>query len=148
MLTFGPITRYASPAAANSAAGIGVPTAKADTPPPERFFCVRSMASLLWAGRVVASTDAPDPLPGTPTPHGSAHPDWRQGSGVLSRCKGDIAMSTRRILTLNPTKARARYHRACARAALFADSSLSVRLRKYNHHAEKARHLEAQEVQS
>lgn len=34
-------------------------------------------------------------------------------------------------------------HKAMAKAALFADSSASVRLRKYNHHIEKARALEA-----
>lgn len=52
-------------------------------------------------------------------------------------------MSTRHTLTLNPSKARAAYHRACAKASLFADSSLSVRVRKYNSHMQKARSLEA-----
>lgn len=40
-------------------------------------------------------------------------------------------------------KGRAAAHRAMARAALFADSSASVRLRKYNSHIEKAQQLEA-----
>lgn len=44
--------------------------------------------------------------------------------------------------TRNPS-ARAAAHRAMARAALFADSSASTRLKRYNHHAEKARRLEA-----
>ncbi|WP_181422129.1 hypothetical protein [Halomonas sp. LBP4] len=44
--------------------------------------------------------------------------------------------------TRNPS-ARAAYHRACARAALFADSSTSVRLNRYNARMAKARHLEA-----
>lgn len=52
-------------------------------------------------------------------------------------------MSTRRTLTLNPSKARAAYHRACAKASLFSDSSLSVRVRKYNEHMARARNLEA-----
>lgn len=39
---------------------------------------------------------------------------------------------------------RAAAHRAMARAALFADSSASTRLKRYNHHTEKARRLEAQ----
>jgi len=47
---------------------------------------------------------------------------------------------------LNPSKARAAAHRAMALAALHADSSLSVRLRRYNNHMAKARALEAQEV--
>lgn len=52
-------------------------------------------------------------------------------------------MNKRRILTLNPSKAKAAYHRACAVAALHANSSLSVRLRRYNDAMSKARALEA-----
>lgn len=51
-------------------------------------------------------------------------------------------MTKRRILTLNPLKARAAYHRACALAALHADSSLATRLKRYNHHMDRARALE------
>ena len=40
-------------------------------------------------------------------------------------------------------KGRISAHKAMARSALFADSSASVRLRKYNAHIEKARQLEA-----
>lgn len=53
-------------------------------------------------------------------------------------------MTKRRILTLNPSKARAAYHRSCALAALHADSSLSVRLARYNEAMARARALEAQ----
>lgn len=45
---------------------------------------------------------------------------------------------------LNPSKIRAHAHRRLAMAALRANSSLSVRLARYNHHAEIARALEAQ----
>ncbi|SEJ43770.1 hypothetical protein SAMN04244572_04543 [Azotobacter beijerinckii] len=41
---------------------------------------------------------------------------------------------------------RAAAHRAMALAALHADSSLSVRLRRYNDHMTIARTLESQEV--
>lgn len=41
---------------------------------------------------------------------------------------------------------RAAAHRAMALAALHADSSLSVRLSRYDHHIGIARALEAQEV--
>ena len=44
--------------------------------------------------------------------------------------------------TRNPS-ARAAAHRAMAKAALFADSSASTRLKRYNHHIEKAQQLEA-----
>ena len=51
-------------------------------------------------------------------------------------------MTKRRILTLNPLKARAAYHRACAIAALYANSSLATRLKRYQHHIRRARTLE------
>ncbi|MNZ25238.1 hypothetical protein D3C78_424020 [compost metagenome] len=49
------------------------------------------------------------------------------------------------IPTRNPSalQDRAAAHRAMAAAALRADSSLSVRLRRYNHHMSVARSLEA-----
>jgi len=46
------------------------------------------------------------------------------------------------ISTRNPS-ARAAAHRAMARAALFADSSAAVRIKRYNYHAQKARDLDA-----
>jgi hypothetical protein len=46
------------------------------------------------------------------------------------------------LITRN-LSSRAAAHRAMAKSALFADSSVSVRLRKYNAHLEKARQLEA-----
>lgn len=48
----------------------------------------------------------------------------------------------RLFLTPNPSK-RAAAHRTMAKAALFADTSVSTRLKRYNHHIDKARHLEA-----
>lgn len=55
-------------------------------------------------------------------------------------------MIKRRILTLNPSRAKAAFHRACAMAALHADSSLSVRLARYNEAMAKARALDTPEV--
>lgn len=50
--------------------------------------------------------------------------------------------------TLDPSVlvSKANAHRAMAMAALRADSSLSVRVKRYNHHVEIARSLEAQAV--
>lgn len=42
------------------------------------------------------------------------------------------------------SQARAVAHKAMALSALRANSSLSVRLKRYNHHMEQARALEAQ----
>ena len=44
---------------------------------------------------------------------------------------------------LTPSKIRAFAHRRMALSALRADSSLSVRLKRYNAHMEQARTLEA-----
>ncbi|MCG5495641.1 hypothetical protein [Ectothiorhodospira variabilis] len=51
-----------------------------------------------------------------------------------------------KILTLRASARRAAAHRAMAMAALRADSSLSVRLKRYRQHMDKARALEAQGV--
>ncbi len=54
--------------------------------------------------------------------------------------------STLGVLPMLPTRnpsARAAAHRAMAKAALFSDSSAAVRLKRYNHHMQKARRLEA-----
>ncbi|WP_228022231.1 MULTISPECIES: hypothetical protein [unclassified Pseudomonas] len=45
---------------------------------------------------------------------------------------------------LIPSKIRALAHRRMALSALRARSSLSVRLKRYNHHMDQARALEAQ----
>ncbi|WP_177424348.1 hypothetical protein [Pseudomonas sp. MYb185] len=53
-------------------------------------------------------------------------------------------MPTRPTLTLNPLKNRAARYRAQALTALRADSSLSVRLKRYNAAMAKARALEVE----
>lgn len=57
-------------------------------------------------------------------------------------------MASFRLLPIRSQSARASAHRAMARAALFADSSAAVRLKRYNAHMAKARRLEGQEVLS
>ncbi|SER19314.1 hypothetical protein SAMN04244573_03068 [Azotobacter beijerinckii] len=49
-------------------------------------------------------------------------------------------------LNLSALRQRASAHRAMALAALHADSSLSVRLRRFNRHMAIARSLESQDV--
>ncbi|MGP3867945.1 hypothetical protein ACTWOS_07910 [Pseudomonas aeruginosa] len=48
------------------------------------------------------------------------------------------------MTTCNPSKARVAAHRAMALAALRSNSSLAVRLNRYNHHRAIQRSLEAQ----
>lgn len=66
----------------------------------------------------------------------------------LQSCASDVGGSShigatpmRHTLTLNPPKARAAAYKAMAFAALHANSSLSVRLARYNAHMTKARSL-------
>lgn len=47
------------------------------------------------------------------------------------------------MTSLNPSAIRAFAHRRMALSALRANSSLSVRLKRYNHHSEIARKLES-----
>ncbi|MEQ5803311.1 hypothetical protein [Halomonas sp. H10-9-1] len=53
-------------------------------------------------------------------------------------------MAKLRLFPTRDASARAAAHRAMARAALFSDSSTRTRLKRYNHHTEKARALEEQ----
>ncbi|MBV7586879.1 hypothetical protein KW851_28890 [Pseudomonas sp. PDM33] len=136
---------YSHLAAAKSAARIGVLNSKADTPPLSGFFVSAAWQTLCgWAVR--GHRKMRRLFDRYANPHGSALPDWRQGSGKTNRFEGHSTMLKRRTLTLNPSKARAAYHRACALAALHADSSLSVRLARYNEAMDRARALDAQEV--
>lgn len=65
-------------------------------------------------------------------------------NGGSSSAKGASPMQF--SLTQNPSAPsnKAAAHRAMAMAALRANSSLSVRLKRYNHHMDQARALEAQ----
>ena len=51
------------------------------------------------------------------------------------------------VITRN-LSSRAAAHRAMAKAALFANSSASTRLQRYNHHIEKAQQLEARALEA
>lgn len=63
-----------------------------------------------------------------------------------SSALGVTTMATLRLFPTRTRTTRAAAHRAMAKAALFADSSTRTRLKRYNHHMNQARHLEAQEV--
>lgn len=57
---------------------------------------------------------------------------------------GSYVQGATPMTTLIPSKIRALAHRKMALSALRASSSLSVRLKRYNHHMDQARALEAQ----
>lgn len=56
---------------------------------------------------------------------------------------GVPTMAKLRLLPTRDPSARAAAHKAMAKAALFADSSAAVRLKRFNAHMQKARRLEA-----
>ena len=60
-----------------------------------------------------------------------------------SNTKGVLPMAKLRLFPTRNAPARAAAHRAMAKAALFSNSSAAVRLKRYNHHMDKARRLEA-----
>lgn len=66
-------------------------------------------------------------------------------SGDDSKPQGVTPMALLRLSNVitRSLSGRAAAHRAMAKAALFADSSASTRLKRYNHHIEKAQQLEA-----
>lgn len=63
---------------------------------------------------------------------------------LTANCGSSTHKERHPMHTLNPSRLRAAAHRAMAIAALHADSSLSVRLKRYNAAMAKARALEAQ----
>lgn len=138
--------RYGLPVAANSATGIGLPYPLGGHRLKSGFFV--SAVRQACNGRAVQGRSRARRflVAGRPTLYGSAHPDWSQGGGISTRTLEATTMPKRYTLTLNPFKKRAAAQRAMARAALRADSSLSVRLKRYNQHMEQARALEALEV--
>jgi len=64
-------------------------------------------------------------------------------AGDDSTIQGVTPMAISRLFPTRNPSARAAAHRAMARAALFADSSAAVRIKRYNYHAQKARDLDA-----
>lgn len=138
-----PTWPYSHLAAAHSAVGIGVPDELADTPPRAVFLCPQhgntSMGGAVWWHLRMRRFQFPVRQRRT-APPSLIGVRWAEKTNRI----GAFPMTKRRILTLNPSKARAAYHRACALAALHADSSLATRLSRYNAAMARARALEAQ----
>lgn len=133
--------RYGSPVAANSATGLGNPISKRRNSAPitiaGAFFvpAVTCYGGCAWEAFVPAGFLLPRFTNlRTAATHSLGN---ERGS---SSAEGASLMKH----ALNPSKIRAHAHRRLAMATLRANSSLSVRLARYNHHAEIARALEAQ----
>lgn len=138
-----PARVYCLPVAANSATGFGDPSNLAHKRPIRQqalFLCPQSVFMAAVRGR-------PKGLPGSKfpvrQPAYSCHPQsFGDDTWQLQTKLGAIPMKH----ATNPSSSHAAAYRARALAALRSNSSLSVRLKRYNEAMAKARALEAQEV--
>ena len=135
---------YRSPVAAKSANGFGDPSSYRRTGAPITI----AGAFFVPAFRLmVAVRGRPSGLPGSCMP-GSPTRAQLPPLNRLATIRGSSShtgappMKTQHALI--PSNIRALAHRRMALAALHANSSLSTRLKRYNHHIEIARTLEAQ----
>lgn len=126
---------YSIGLAANSVSGSASPTVSRRTAPRKRFFCAHFMVGCAWEAFAPAGfLDA-----GLADPCTVRHP-----SSASDAANSNLSRSsTMKTLTL-PLAARIKRdriaaHKAMAYAALHADSSLNVRMARYNNHMSQAR---------
>ncbi len=95
--------------------------------------------------RVMAAVrGTPSGVPGAKFPVGQPAYSCLHNSLGREWWQPHLKLGATPVHTLNPSKIRAAAHRAMAIAALYADSSLATRLKRYNEAMAKARALEAQ----
>lgn len=129
---------YSSPVTANSVAGCRNPS-KQKAPSAQNsisgvFLCLKYRFMAAVCGR--ASALPGSFCPGIPTLHTAATQSRRKDRGSSS------AEGAPPMYALTPSKIRALVHRHLALSALRANSSLTVRLSRYNGHMSAARTLE------
>ena len=133
--------RYGSPVAANSATGFGDPISKRRTGAPITIAGAFFVSAHPVYGGCAWETfgSAGFRLPRFANLRTAATQLFGDKRGSSYSVNGATPMTT-----LIPSKVRALAHRRMAMSALRAKSSLSVRLKRYNHHMDQARALEAQ----
>ena len=138
-----PRRQYGTPVVANSATRVwSLDNAKGAQAPHKNAGAFFVPVVSIYGGCVwEAFAPAGFLLPRLTNPHTvRLHSFGHEGGG--SPAKGAVPMQ--HILGLNPSKVRALAHRRMALNALRADSSLSVRLKRYNDHMTIVRALEMQ----
>lgn len=127
--------RYSVAVAANSATGRASPTISRRTAPRKRFFCAHFMVGCAWEAFAPAGfLDA-----GLAHPRTVRHPSCASDA-ANSKNQGVPPMKTLSLpIAAKIKRNRIAAHKAMAAAALRADSSLNVRLARYNNHMSKAR---------
>lgn len=126
---------YSIAVAANSAIGCASPTISRRTAPRKRFFCAHFMVGCAWEAFAPAGfLDA-----GLAHPRTVRHPSCASDP-ANSKTQGVPTMKTLSLpFSAKIKRDRIAAHKAMAAAALRADSSLNVRLARYNNHMNKAR---------
>ena len=121
--------------AANSAIGCASPTISRRTAPRKRFFCAHFMVGCAWEAFAPAGfLDA-----GLAHPRTVRHPSCASDP-ANSKNQGVPPMQTLTLpLSVKIKRGRIAAHKAMAYAALRSNSSLNVRLARYNNHMNKAR---------
>lgn len=134
--------RYRAPVAAKSATGFGHPIKQKAHKRHQRTAGAFFVPAIRLNGGCVWEAFAPAGflLPRLTNLHTAATHSFGHERGGSS-AKGAVPMIN--TPALNPSAPHAAAWKAMALAALRADSSLSVRLARYNHHMAKARALEA-----
>lgn len=126
---------YSIGLAANSVSGFSRPTVSRRTAPRKRFFCAHSMVGCAWEAFAPAGFLDAGRL---------THAQFATHCLVAVLADSNLSRSsTMKTLTL-PLAARIKRdriaaHKAMAYAALHADSSLNVRMARYNNHMNQAR---------
>ncbi len=135
MLAAHKLLGYSIAIAANSAIGCASPTISRRTAPRKRFFCAHFMVGCAWEAFAPAGfLDA-----GLAHPRTVRHPSCASDP-ANSKTQGVPTMKTLSLpFSAKIKRDRIAAHKAMAAAALRADSSLNVRLARYNNHMNKAR---------
>ncbi|WP_146218544.1 MULTISPECIES: hypothetical protein [Pseudomonas] len=134
--------RYGLPVAANSAIGFGRPVSKRRNSAPISIAGAFFALAVSFYGGCVREAFGPAGflLPQSTNPRTAATQIRLVANGGSSPAKGATPMKH----ALIPSAIRAFVHRRMALSALRANSSLSVRLARYNAHMSIVRSLEAQ----
>tara|TARA_R110001583_G_scaffold18502_1_gene73650 strand:+ start:41442 stop:41915 length:474 start_codon:yes stop_codon:yes gene_type:complete len=148
MLTDAPSRRYAPRAGAKSSAGCASPKTHRRTSAPNdgAFFMPVNYGGLCVGGFGLPGSFVSGLAHLRTVRHPSCASDLAD-----SKHKGDPPMTASIRLSNLITRSlssRAAAHKALAKAALYADSSTRTRLKRYNHHIEKAQQLEAQALET
>lgn len=135
LLAANKIFGYSIAVAANSAPECGSSDMSRRTAPRKRFFCAHFMVGCAWEAFAPAGIlDT-----GLPHPRTVRHPSCGSDPANSISSRSSKMKTLTLPIAAKIKRNRIAAHKAMAAAALRADSSLNVRLARYNNHMNKAR---------